>query len=237
MHKKRTTEEWCRCEALFEQRVQNGTRARRRQADVPFFGRSMVEVLGVLAIIGVLSVGAISGYSNAMMKYKTNKLVSEYNYLISGVLEYYNDFINLSRGTSLNPHLEKLNLIPQSFDKNGSYFVDVMGGNLNVWKDSSGIVVEIYFSRPTSQNFGIESCKALFQNLFYPLHSTLRSVGIWRGSAGSEGEDTSYPYTYYGDNQCVGNKQCLKNVKISDIFNACEDISENGQTYSLVASF
>ena len=36
-------------------------------------GRSMVEMLGVLAIIGILSVGAIAGYSKAMMKYKLNK--------------------------------------------------------------------------------------------------------------------------------------------------------------------
>ena len=35
-------------------------------------GRSMIEMLGVLAIIGVLSVGGIAGYSKAMMKYKTN---------------------------------------------------------------------------------------------------------------------------------------------------------------------
>ena len=31
-------------------------------------GRSMVEMLGILAIIGVLSVGAIAGYSKAMIK-------------------------------------------------------------------------------------------------------------------------------------------------------------------------
>ena len=30
------------------------------------FGRSMIEMLGVLAIIGVLSVGGIAGYSKAM---------------------------------------------------------------------------------------------------------------------------------------------------------------------------
>ena len=107
---------------------ENGRSERpQNRTDAITSGRSMVEMLGVLAIIGVLSVGAMSGYSNAMRKYKTNKLVSEYNYLIFGVLEYYNDFTNLSRGTSLNPYLEKLNLIPQSFDKNGSYFVDVMG--------------------------------------------------------------------------------------------------------------
>ena len=44
----------------------NGTRAKRRQADAALCGRSMVEMLGVLAIIGVLSVGAMNGYSKAM---------------------------------------------------------------------------------------------------------------------------------------------------------------------------
>ncbi len=33
-------------------------------------GRSMVEMLGVLAIIGVLSVGGIAGYTLAMNKYR-----------------------------------------------------------------------------------------------------------------------------------------------------------------------
>ena len=32
------------------------------------FGRSMIEMLGVLAIIAVLSVGGIAGYSKAMEK-------------------------------------------------------------------------------------------------------------------------------------------------------------------------
>ena len=35
-------------------------------------GRSMIEMLGVLAIIGVLSVGGIAGYTKAMMKSKVN---------------------------------------------------------------------------------------------------------------------------------------------------------------------
>jgi len=35
-------------------------------------GRSMIEMLGVLAIIGVLSVGGIAGYSKAMTKYRIN---------------------------------------------------------------------------------------------------------------------------------------------------------------------
>ena len=39
-------------------------------------GRSMVEMLGVLAIIGVLSVGGIAGYTMAMNKYKANEIVA-----------------------------------------------------------------------------------------------------------------------------------------------------------------
>ena len=40
-------------------------------------GRSMIEMLGVLAIVGVLSVGGIAGYSKAMNKFKTNKLIEQ----------------------------------------------------------------------------------------------------------------------------------------------------------------
>ena len=38
-------------------------------------GRSMVEMLGVLAIIGVLSVGGIAGYSLAMRRHRANQVV------------------------------------------------------------------------------------------------------------------------------------------------------------------
>lgn len=49
-------------------------------------GRSMIEMLGVLAIIGVLSVGGIAGYSKAMEKFKINKVIEEYSYLIQGLI-------------------------------------------------------------------------------------------------------------------------------------------------------
>ena len=40
-------------------------------------GRSMVEMLGTLAIIGVLSIGAIAGYSYGMNKYKANTIIQD----------------------------------------------------------------------------------------------------------------------------------------------------------------
>ncbi len=38
-------------------------------------GRSMVEMLGVLAIIGVLSIGGIAGYTTAMNRYRANEVL------------------------------------------------------------------------------------------------------------------------------------------------------------------
>ncbi|MBQ9739051.1 MAG: hypothetical protein IJV75_06060 [Alphaproteobacteria bacterium] len=40
-------------------------------------GRSMVEMLGTLAIIGVLSIGGIAGYKYGMDKYKANQTVND----------------------------------------------------------------------------------------------------------------------------------------------------------------
>lgn len=48
-------------------------------------GRSMVEMLGVLAIVGVLSVGGIAGYSKAMAKYKTSQTLDQISMLVANI--------------------------------------------------------------------------------------------------------------------------------------------------------
>ena len=42
-------------------------------------GRSMVEMLGVLAIIGVLSIGGIAGYTLSMRRHRANQLLDSLN--------------------------------------------------------------------------------------------------------------------------------------------------------------
>ena len=44
-------------------------------------GRSMTEMLGVLAVLGVLSIGGVQGYRYAMNKYHSNEVVNELNLL------------------------------------------------------------------------------------------------------------------------------------------------------------
>ena len=52
-------------------------------------GRSMVEMLGVLAIIGVLSAGGLAGYSKAMFKHKLNTTMDQITMLVTNIRTAY----------------------------------------------------------------------------------------------------------------------------------------------------
>ena len=88
-------------------------------------GRSMVEMLGVLAIIGVLSVGAIAGYSKAMFKYKLNKHAESFNLLLNEAIKAYPDlrrhYGSSERGTTnLNTFFYKVGAIPDGITYNSN---------------------------------------------------------------------------------------------------------------------
>ena len=67
-------------------------------------GRSMVEMLGVLAIVGVLSIGGITGYSKAMAKYKINKTLDQVSMLITNIRTTYGNqasYAGLNNATAI----------------------------------------------------------------------------------------------------------------------------------------
>ena len=65
------------------------TRARKFLADGVQCGRSMIEMLGVLAIIGVLSVGGIAGYSKAMEQFKIIKTIDYLTQIVTNIQTLY----------------------------------------------------------------------------------------------------------------------------------------------------
>ena len=68
-------------------------------------GRSMVEMLGVLAIIGVLSVGGISGYSKAMAKFKLTKAQDQISMLLMNIRTAFAtspSYAGLNNGTAVS---------------------------------------------------------------------------------------------------------------------------------------
>ena len=76
-------------------------------------GRSMIEMLGVLAIIGVLSVGGIAGYSKAMQRYRINKCIDQITYMAGAIRTFFapqKNYMGLSdSNVSL---LKKAKLVP-----------------------------------------------------------------------------------------------------------------------------
>lgn len=78
-------------------------------------GRSMVEMLGVLAIIGVLSVGGIAGYSKAMNKYKINKTTDQVSMLVANIRTLFSSQGNYA-GLS-NAQAIKFGVVPNDMYK------------------------------------------------------------------------------------------------------------------------
>ena len=116
-----------------------------------YFGRSMIEMLGVLAIIGVLSVGGIAGYSKAMEKWKVTKAIDEYSHLTFGLLEHLDDIKRNSTGgeqmDNITELAQSLNLIPNSWTRlNNSQFEDAYGNTVQLYvrDDKQLLIFDIF---------------------------------------------------------------------------------------------
>ena len=86
-------------------------------------GRSMVEMLGVLAIIGILSVGGIAGYAKAMEKWQINRTANQISYIVAHLRSLYlaqYDYRGLNSSTSYAV-IDKAKAFPEEMGKEGNY--------------------------------------------------------------------------------------------------------------------
>ena len=96
----------------------------------------MIEMLGVLAIIGVLSVGGIAGYSKAMEKWKINKTIEQVEEITQNILTLYANQKTLDFGqeeqeyTIKVDNLKTLGIIPANLKQaeDDSKFINPLGG-------------------------------------------------------------------------------------------------------------
>ena len=93
-------------------------------------GRSMVEMLGVLAIIGVLSVGGIAGYSKAMTKFKINKSMDQISTLVANIRTLFSGQRNYS-GLN-NANAVSFGIIPNEMDGGGGVITNAFAGNVTI---------------------------------------------------------------------------------------------------------
>ena len=111
------------CAGIFKRRVQKEyTSAKissRHQLNEFSLGRSMIEMLGVLAIIGVLSVGGIAGYSKAMEKIHVNKIVNMVSDISATIKTAYisqKTYDNFDGGlTEFDNQIQDMGLLPPEY--------------------------------------------------------------------------------------------------------------------------
>ncbi len=113
-------------------------------------GRSMVEMLGVLAIIGVLSIGGIAGYSKAMEKHKLNKTIDEINTIVQNLKTLCSGKTDICNSFSDRDTLKKLQIIPDYMWHNND-LVNIFNGPVSVMYDQSDVI----FNMPKAQTVTI----------------------------------------------------------------------------------
>ena len=124
-------------------------------------GRSMVEMLGVLAIIGVLSVGGIAGYSKAMLKYKLNNAMDFFSHTIAKIVEMY------SAGSA--DGIDYKVAIPDCKVVNGNHCKTPLGfTTLGLYKNDSNTIsgeIHIYFEENTQDSCIAFLSSGIFKNV------------------------------------------------------------------------
>ena len=215
------------CAVLLERRVQSSTRVRKVQTvtrQTNPIGRSMIEMLGVLAIIGVLSVGGIAGYSSAMEKWKLNETLVGYNHLIYGLLEYEVSLRTLESGSGyylLEDVISSLNLLPENWKNTGGFIYDPAGNRFRPFIRHNRFVFDVYIGntkkvedKRVQDAFSYKMCLNLMSNLLKPMHNLIYMTGIYR--------DSGYNKYLYGDSSCDNEGQkCLSDATLSDMQNIC----------------
>ena len=186
--------------------------------DICCVGRSMIEMLGVLAIIAVLSVGGIAGYSKALDMYKINKYRSGMYELIGGFLQV-KDELGYTKDQYTRGYakiMKDLDMIPDGFSIHGD---DI--------RDNFSVPFFIYVdNRNGNSHFGFIYCFGV--NKYSPkvcqafVETAIHfSANIWQlYRQPFAGEGISY-YNTYGDHYCKKNFKCLKDLTMSDIQELC----------------
>ena len=204
-------------------------------------GRSMVEMLGVLAIIGVLSVGAIAGYGKAMFKYKLNKQTEQLTQVLNTITRLSHSFNNLTEFTFMFPYLIKMGEIPNEMIKKGhtAYIFDVFNNSYYATiqpqsmadtekvKGVAALFVEMPLTTKSTEN--LLMCQNIYNNI------KENSADIYRVySTSGYNTDDARKSELWGDKYCKSNVKCLKDLTIEKLAEECSRHFGNKTAGSIV---
>ena len=185
-------------------------------------GRSMVEMLGVLAIIGVLSVGAIAGYSKAMMKYKLNKQAEQISWLMNIMTQYLHEW-KFNEGVYLVPYYIKMNAVDPNMLHHGDtrHLYDPFNNMIKLSNNNSPYYNETLMSiviNDKSSRF--ETCQNIV-NIAQQFSNNLSHLNVSR--VNSDDGNYNYTHAWRGDKYCSKEQNnCLRLKTMNDVYEMCK---------------
>ena len=202
-------------------------------------GRSMVEMLGVLAIIGVLSVGAVSGYSKAMLKYKLNKNSEQLTWFLNTIIRYSSSW-NFSQSTNILPYLIKLNEIPQEMIETGktNSVYDIFDNKISlIWHTDNKNEIDIYLDSSKVDNDTLDICRNII-NTAKEFHEYIIYISAVNYGSSEESSETASILSFIGDSLCDGKNMCLKNANLEQIEQFCRfNTNQNNQPHIEILTY
>lgn len=184
-------------------------------------GRSMIEMLGVLAIVGILSAGAVAGYSRAMTQHKLNVHAEEINYMLATAI--YNQDKLKEANSDMSIELKALGAFtwnietPTMFDSLKNQILFEHGAN-------SGFAFDVILQKSDSR---VKVCYN-YINVFKNFAQELDMIYV-RSKVGTQKSRN----TYVGK-RCDGTK-CLAAMTNSDISEICGTVCDEADRCVLYA--
>ncbi len=189
-------------------------------------GRSMIEMLGVLAIIGVLSVGGIAGYSKAMQKWKSNLQLNMLSELIANGIKIKSNLNKKSQSfDNITPVIAAMGDLPEQMTYKDDKIIDKDGNTYTImygyqsWTNSDGsvsgqfkYVILIYFTSQANTTLSL-SVQDLCKNIVMATKEAAEEVyTVYLLS------DETQRYTI------LYTKDGLKTASVSDINQKCKQL-------------
>ena len=201
-------------------------------------GRSMVEMLGVLAIIGVLSVGAIAGYSKAMFKYRLNKHAESFSMFLNEAIKLLPDLQrhygkNITTNNGLTLFFDKANLLPDGMKFKNNVITDIFNNQMtisyaNSQRNDGSSATEYYIHIRMNRSGGklSEQDKEICRNIVIATKENYEN--LWQIEMRS-GRDSSYTSKALRGALSPYQTNPLSKASITQIDDMCD--SCNSETY------
>ena len=188
-------------------------------------GRSMVEMLGVLAIIGVLSAAGLAGYSKAMFKYKVQKTVDI-------VMQIFQRYAELEMKDNLGfqgyPDMVETGLFPECERNEWNYCKLPIGSIRDDIAIENGILTNLIWIRFNDSN----SCIAFMS---YGWDKALPKE--WFEPIGFIGIESDTIYAIYGQAVQSDGVTALSGAESRDIAEACLGSSQPEAFFAIRAGY